>query len=328
MTTHDYLKSLGPLGLASRLKRLSDQTFGEITAFYRAHGIAFDPGCFPLFHLLSQQGALTLSEAAARLGVSHAAISQKVKQLETKGWISMRTGEDQRMRVLEVTEEGRALAARCVPLWQSARETVETLMGEQLGAFLQQVEMLEEAQSSGAFATELQRRAKVRLQQAVKIVPYTEALAPYFEQFNREWIEDYFTLEPLDIWVLGHPQEAILDKGGAIWFALREGEVIGTYALMRLGEGRLEFSKFAVNPAHRGAQAGKKLLEHAIECAQAMGGRELVLYTHSRLETACAMYRKAGFRDVVMSDADRERYRRADTMMVLPLTAIATQHAA
>ena len=44
--------------------------------------------------------------------------------------------------------------------------------------------------------------------------------ADAFFELNREWIQRYFWLEPADLEVLWHPQEAILDPGGRIFMAV------------------------------------------------------------------------------------------------------------
>jgi hypothetical protein len=37
------------------------------------------------------------------------------------------------------------------------------------------------------------------------IVDYQPVHQPYFERFNRQWIEEFFTMEPVDEYVLTNP---------------------------------------------------------------------------------------------------------------------------
>lgn len=53
-----------------------------------------------------------------------------------------------------------------------------------------------------------------------------------FIRLNREWIERYFRLEPCDLKILGNPEAEIIDKGGEIFFAVKNDAVIGTCALV------------------------------------------------------------------------------------------------
>ncbi len=65
----------------------------------------------------------------------------------------------------------------------------------------------------------------------IKIIGYRPEHRPYFEKFNRHWIEKYFVMEPVDEFVLTDPEEALLKPGGAILMATCNDEVAGTVAL-------------------------------------------------------------------------------------------------
>jgi len=58
----------------------------------------------------------------------------------------------------------------------------------------------------------------------VTIVDYKKEHQPYFEKFNRYWIEKYFEMEELDEFVLTNPGKAILEPGGAILMGLYNGD--------------------------------------------------------------------------------------------------------
>lgn len=151
------------------------------------------------------------------------------------------------------------------------------------------------------------------------IVPFDDAYADAFYAMNKAWIEENFVMEPLDEQVLSTPRASIINGGGEIWFALHEGTPIGCYALLHHADGRVEFTKFAVDETARGHGTGKALFEHAITRARHIGAPELILYTNTKQERACEMYYKRGFVKTQMSEADKTRYARANLFMVLPL---------
>lgn len=153
------------------------------------------------------------------------------------------------------------------------------------------------------------------------IVPFQPAFAEAFTRFNKEWITENFVLEPLDEKVLGDPQTYIIDGGGEIWFALHEGAPVGCYALLHHEDGRIEFTKYAVDGTKRGLGTGSALLKHAIARAKETGKPELMLYTNTKQLRACEMYYRYGFIKREMTEADKARYARADLFMVLPLAA-------
>ena len=146
---------------------------------------------------------------------------------------------------------------------------------------------------------------------------YRPEYQPHFERLNRAWLEEYFSVEPVDRHVLEHPDEAILQKGGRIFFAVFDGKIIGTVALRWLSPGVLELTKMAVDKNYRGLGAGKALCRHAIQQARVMNAGRLVLYSQTILETALHIYRQCGFRDIPL---EKGVYNRADVMMEYPLT--------
>src|SRR5687767_8696740 len=85
----------------------------------------------------------------------------------------------------------------------------------------------------------------------IQIVDYRKEHQPYFEKFNRAWIEKYFWLEDLDRYVLTHPEEAIIQPGGAVFMALYDGVPAGTVALKKVNHETYEFTKMAVDEPFR-----------------------------------------------------------------------------
>ncbi len=92
--------------------------------------------------------------------------------------------------------------------------------------------------------------------------------ADAFFELNREWIQRYFWLEPADLDVLWHPQEAILDPGGRIFMAVRGDARVGCCALIPMVPGEYELAKMAVAPSERRQGIGRRLIETAIAAAE------------------------------------------------------------
>lgn len=153
----------------------------------------------------------------------------------------------------------------------------------------------------------------------IEILPLTPDLSPHFLRLNQHWIERYFVMEPLDEMLLRDPETHIVRGGGEVWFALHEGEVVGCYALMRATPDRFEFTKFAVDDKAQGLGVGKALLAHAIERAGALGARDIIIYSNTVLERACAMYRKAGWVEQPLTEEDQARYARVNIKLLRPL---------
>ncbi|TFF40615.1 GNAT family N-acetyltransferase [Mucilaginibacter psychrotolerans] len=146
----------------------------------------------------------------------------------------------------------------------------------------------------------------------LELINYRPGYQPYFEKFNKAWLEEYFTVEELDKWVLEHPEEAIIDPGGAVYFAAVGETIVGTVALRVIEDGVLEMTKMAVDKTYRGGGAGHFLCKSAIEKARELGAKKLILYSNRILENAIHIYRKANFVEIPVVPGT---YQRSDIMM-------------
>ena len=129
---------------------------------------------------------------------------------------------------------------------------------------------------------------------------FTPADASAFKALNIEWLETYFVVEAIDELVLSNPQTEILDKGGFVFMACIEGQIVGTFAYIKKGEGIYEFSKMAVSPALRGQGIGNKMMQFAIRFAEQHHWKKILLYSNTILENSIHLYRKYGFQEVPM----------------------------
>ncbi len=152
--------------------------------------------------------------------------------------------------------------------------------------------------------------------QPIEIVNYSAIHQPFFEGFNRAWIEKYFWLEEIDLYVLQHPEKAIINNGGFILMALFEGKVAGTVANKKIDEKTYEFTKMAVDENYRRKGIAEALSYASFEKAREKGATRLILYSQTGLVPAINMYRKLGFKEVPM---DTGLYKRSDIKMEIDL---------
>lgn len=149
----------------------------------------------------------------------------------------------------------------------------------------------------------------------VRVVPYQPALKRYFHELNVAWITQYFELEPPDERALLNPEQEILAKGGCIWFALLNDEVVGTCALKRDSESVYELSKMAVAPRQQRRGIGEQLIAAAIAEFEAHQGTQLFLETNAILTPALRLYERNGFKRQPQPRPGSE-YARSDVYMI------------
>ncbi|RZN34787.1 MAG: GNAT family N-acetyltransferase [Methanophagales archaeon ANME-1-THS] len=152
----------------------------------------------------------------------------------------------------------------------------------------------------------------------LKIVEFDAAYADHFKRLNLVWLERYFQVEPLDRAVLSNPEEAIIKPGGMVFFALLDGTVVGTCALIKHDDGLFELSKMAVADTHQGQGIGTHLLRHAIEWTRSQSIKTLFVETNTVLERAVRLYQRVGFRTIAV-DSSNAHYRRTNLKLELNL---------
>ncbi|MFN3585653.1 GNAT family N-acetyltransferase [Phenylobacterium sp.] len=149
----------------------------------------------------------------------------------------------------------------------------------------------------------------------VEIVEFEPRHAEAFRTLNEAWISRRFTLEAKDREVLNDPQGKIIDKGGRIFIAVRDGEPVGCVALIRMDDGGYEVAKMTVSEDVRGSGLGRRLMERCIEAGREAGAPRLYLETNSSLGPALGLYRAMGFRDLAPAETE---YARCDVWMERP----------
>ncbi len=132
----------------------------------------------------------------------------------------------------------------------------------------------------------------------VEIVDFQPEHADAFRRLNLDWITHYWKVEDADRLYLDHPQEKILDPGGAILMALYRGEPVGTVALIPMGGGSYELAKMAVDDGARGKGIGWRLGRELLDHARDLDATRVYLESNTILEPAINLYRKLGFKPV------------------------------
>ena len=149
----------------------------------------------------------------------------------------------------------------------------------------------------------------------LKIVPFNKDYKPAFEFLNRAWIEEYFVMEEEDLKTLQNPESYVLEKGGEVFFAILDGEVVGTAAMIQTDKGIYELAKMAVARQFQGLGIGKKLLKRCVDFSKEREATEIFLITNDSLKPALSLYLSFGF--VLNDQNDDNRYQRGNTKMNL-----------
>jgi N-acetylglutamate synthase-like GNAT family acetyltransferase len=150
----------------------------------------------------------------------------------------------------------------------------------------------------------------------VQIIPFSIEHKEAIKRLNIEWLNKYFKVEPRDELVLSNPVGEIIDKGGKIYFAQYQHEIVGTVSLLKIDQTTFELSKMAITEKVQGLGIGRQLMKYCIEEAQKMGIQKLILYSNRKLKPAIHLYESFGFKEIPVESGV---YERADIKMELLL---------
>ena len=152
----------------------------------------------------------------------------------------------------------------------------------------------------------------MNLENTLEIIPFSTDLKEHIKTLNLEWLKKYFKVEPKDEIVLSDPQSEIIDKGGMIFYAKYNNQIVGTVSLIKIDDFTFELSKMAVTDTIQGLGIGKKIMEHCLAVAKEEGIQKLILYSNRSLLPAIHLYEKYGFVEIALEDGV---YERADIKM-------------
>ncbi len=300
----DALQGIGDLGIGSRLKRLSEYMMKETQIVYDLLNIDFDPYLFPVFKVIRNKTKVTNTTISKSLKISQPATTQTINKLVNKGLIEIiEHNTDRRKKVIKLSSKGEELIVNIEPLWKSIEHTIKVYTALQSNSLIEHMNILEEKFIHKSFSEAILEHYTMKHKNLLEIVQFEEMYASSFYKLNIEWLETYFTVEPYDKEVLSNPQKYIIHKGGYIFFAKLNNNIVGTVALMPFDDfGTFELTKMAVSPDHRGHKIGQQLLLQCIDFAVEKQFERLILYSSRILENAIYIYRKYGFIEIPMEE--------------------------
>ncbi len=308
----DLFRTVGVLGLGSRLKRLSDIIMTQGKDIYLQSGIEFEPKWFPIMFLLKENKSITITDAAASLQTTHPHVSLLVKEMNKAKLINFAKNKgDARSRHIVLSSTGEKVLCELQPLWKKIQQAVQEVVNETQPEFLELINKMEISLQKRPLS---ERMTLGRSQ--VKILDYQSKYKKYFEGLNREWLEKHFSVEPIDEKYFRDPEKEIIKKGGQILFAEYEGKIVGTVSLLKEGA-KWELAKMAVTESVQGKGIGELLVQEVLRRSRKLKLKKVILVTNSQLRPAIGLYKKLGFIETFRGPDPK--YSRGDVVMEILL---------
>lgn len=86
---------------------------------------------FSLLVTMLSTGVIGISQLAKVLKMERTTLTRNLKPLITKGWVSVAEGEDQRVKLVTVTNTGKEQVAAAMPAWRAQQGKLVDILGEQ-----------------------------------------------------------------------------------------------------------------------------------------------------------------------------------------------------
>ncbi|WP_421657002.1 MarR family winged helix-turn-helix transcriptional regulator [Leptothermofonsia sp. ETS-13] len=93
---------------------------------------------FNLLVALAFAGSMTMTRLAEVLVMDRTTLTRNLKPLERDGLVQIQPGQDQRTRVVNLTQTGRAALATALPLWEKVQASVVERLGQEQWSLLLQ----------------------------------------------------------------------------------------------------------------------------------------------------------------------------------------------
>lgn len=302
---------------ALRLKKMGEALTAQITKILTQQNIEFEPRALYILVALEEGEEKSITETAALLGMTHPAVVQLVSNLVKLELIGQRKSEqDKRKTFIQLTEKGKSMLNSLEPVLLEINSSIDSVIDEIDPGLSYSLSRLEELIGKKSLLPDVLSKLKEKEIKAVKIVSYQKKYKKDFLRLNTEWLQKYFEVENEDKRILVNPEKEIIKKGGEVFFAILNNEVVGTCAVQKVDDSTFELTKMAVAENAQGKQIGKKLALTVIGSAVDKSASKLILSTSPKLIAALNLYRKLGFIEVVKDD---NRYKRELIHMELDL---------
>lgn len=138
----DFIKELGYLAFATRLKRLSDNLMQDGRRMYQSLAVAIEPNWYLIFKVLEKHQQMSVTEIANTVQLAHPSIITITNKMEKAGFLnSFKSNQDSRKRVLSLSEKAIEKMPEYEKIWKAGTQSVkEALEDLEILSLLDQLE--------------------------------------------------------------------------------------------------------------------------------------------------------------------------------------------
>ena len=118
-------------GLDSRLRGLLEAMDADVALALADLGVRdYRTRYSAVIRYIDEHGPSTIRRFADRLRVTHSAASQTIAEMEKRGWVELRAGDDARQRLVRLTPKARRLLPAINAEWEATEAAAAALDAE------------------------------------------------------------------------------------------------------------------------------------------------------------------------------------------------------
>ncbi|WP_372659195.1 GNAT family N-acetyltransferase [Hydrogenophaga sp.] len=254
-------------------------------------GSAFSLTEVRVLYELAHHAPCTATELGRRLLLDAGYLSRIVRRFTDAGWITRTPSPaDARQQVLGLTPEGRSAFE---PLQQRSREEAARLL-EPLAPARRDALVAALARAQSLLEPQAQEPSQTVVLRDVRAGDMGWVVQQHGELYAREygWNSEFEALVAEIVAEMIRQHDPQWERG---WIAELDGERVGSVFVVRKSETEAQLRLLILSPAARGLGLGARLTDECLAFARAKGYRKMLLWTHSTLAAARAIYARRGF---------------------------------
>ena len=294
----DSITALGYLAGATRFRRISEKLQVDGDKIYRDNHLPFKATWFSVFYILSiASEPKTVLDISEEIGVSHITVKNILREMEENELVRIKGNpSDKRSKHIILSAKGKLLQNKLEKIWIPFSTTLKQLFDLGHPDFLNSLGRIETALSRQPLHEHFKNLNNLP---QIQILDYKPSLKRYFYDLAAPWLLSVLKgrLEEEDNFTLKNPDQAYLEKGGFVFYALCNKRVVGVVALKRLDEQSFEFAKLFIDPSFRNLGIATKLVYRCISRCKENEAKQLWLQTTMAMPEAHKLYYSLGFKD-------------------------------
>jgi len=127
----DFFNQVGKLAIGSRLRMLTEKITEDAARIYKLYDIDMNPKWFPVFYVLSQGGAKTITNIAKVIGHSHPSVSKIISEMSEHGLVAEKKDKDDgRRNMVSLSAKGKVITKKIADQYTDVNQAIEQLSAQ------------------------------------------------------------------------------------------------------------------------------------------------------------------------------------------------------